>query len=68
VAKGPDRAPAGTPGPSVTARRLVSQMLCGPTSSSAVDVVGRLLAVQAQDVRAASSPTDRAEAMALWSH
>src|ERR1700681_4366564 len=36
---------------SVVAARLASQLLTGPAARSAEDVVGRLLAVQAQDGR-----------------
>jgi Winged helix DNA-binding domain len=45
--------PTGLAAPDVLARRFAAQLLSGPPARSPVEVVGRLLAVQGQDPRAA---------------
>src|SRR5580704_4858425 len=45
--------PTGPAAPDVAARRFAAQLLAGPPARSAVEVVGRLLAVQGQDPRGA---------------
>src|SRR5580658_3656295 len=45
--------PPGPDAPDVAARRFAAQLLSGAPARSAVDVAGRLLAVQGQDPRGA---------------
>lgn len=45
--------PTGPAAPDVPAQRFAAQLLAGPPARSAVEVVGRLLAVQGQDARGA---------------